>query len=219
MKSMLRKVLFAVLTIVFLLFAAGAFGSSETNEPFYVASTRYDTAIDQLENWLELIGQPVEKLEQIIDVFDNLENYEMSRAFGYYTRVLMKTVEHEFDYNYKFWSEMLLENTEFQEYLANTIKSRHIGTVENLLNYAKGLEAELQGDYEQAASYYIQCLNYYDASKRYEKTGGTENRQWYEQGLELMEQGNLAEALKAFEKANGYSDSFERIEFPEKPRH
>lgn len=187
--------------------------ASETGEQFYIASVQYDTAINQLEKWLEQVGQPADKLEQIIEIFDQLENYEMSRAFGYYTKVLMKTVNSEFDYDYRFWIQMLSENTAFQEYLKNTIKSNSIGTVEDLLNYANGIEAEKQGDYVQAGSYYLQCLNYYDASRRYEKTGGTENKSWYEQGREFMEQGKLDEAIQAFEKANGYSDSLERIQF------
>ncbi len=203
-----KKILSIVLSLLLMssLSGTGMASSVEKEE-------RYNTAILQLESWLEQTGQPVSGLEQVYDVFESLGGYEMSRAFGYYTRVLAKCVNKEFDYDYTFWTQMLESNTVFQEYLKNTVKSPSIGTVDDLLNYAHGIQAEQEGDIGKAGSFYLLCLNYYDASIRYEKIAGESSRSFYEQGRALMQEGKFEEAIEAFENARGYGDSLDRIAF------
>ncbi len=210
MNRVKKKILCVAIAVsVLLLLSLSGTGTASSAEK----EERYNTAILQLESWLEQAGQPVSNLEQVSDVFDSLGGYEMSRAFVYYTRILIKCARQEFDYDYNFWIQMLESNAAFQEYLGNTIKSPSIETTEDLLHYARAVDAEKRGDAAEAGSLYLKCLNYYDASVRYERIVADSNKSQYEKGRTLMEEGRIGEAIEAFEKANGYGDSLERIVF------
>ncbi len=179
-------------------FSAGA-GNEET----------YNGAILGLENWLETPGKPVEELQQIAVSFESLQNYEMSRQFEYYTIVLLKALTENFDFDYAFCISMLELDESFQTFLTDTLNSKTIRPVPELIYYVRGREAELNGDIVTAIGMYADSIDFYDAGERFENLA----TDVYARARKLMNNDDLVGAYHMFSKIKEYSDSAERMEY------
>ncbi|QUC66375.1 hypothetical protein [Aristaeella hokkaidonensis] len=203
------KGMISILLIVMILFAGVSIADASSMEK----EELYNATIHQLESWLQTPGRPAAELEQIIASFDSLQSYKMSKGFNYFTNVLLKAIQGSFDFDYKFWINMLEQNESFQEYIHNDINSLSILSVPEMLNYVKGREAEQNGDITAAITFYANSINFYDASDRYKSLAMGEYASKYAKARELMNNNELVSAYRLFAEINGYDDSIQRMDY------
>ncbi len=181
-------------------FPATALTSQEKEE-------QYNAAVQQLETYLESSGNSSAELAGIRAAFEELGGYGYSRFLGYYTAVLMMTAEEEYNYDLFTLLDMMSVNTRFCAYLEDLRESSSIGTVLELEAYVGAREQEHRGNLAQAWEGYRQCLNFFDADRRYMEIKPDGDKKEYEKAKELLRQGDYAGAYYGFISANKYGDS------------
>ena len=209
----LHRILAVLITVslfMFLLPAGPAGADHSTTEE---KETAYNAAIAELETWLETPGEDPALLENCINVFRELEGYKFSYEFSsYYIPLLKYSVEEEFSFNSRRIIGRLEEGNErFRDYL-QSLGNSPIQTVSALVAYARGREAQYNGDTGLALQYYRQCDGFYDSAQRIDALYGDSCRDAYERGMAYLEEGNLTEAYFCFEQAGGYADSAELMQ-------
>ena len=170
----------------------------------------YAAAILQLETYLESAGNSSAELAGVHASFDALGGYEQSRFLSYYTSVLMKIADEEYDYELYMFLDMLERNQSFNAYLKETLKGSSIGSVEELKAYAHGREYEHDGANSEAIACYGECLNYFDASARYFSLQQDKDQAVYNEAAAMLSRGDLAGAYFKFSEILRYKDSKER---------
>ena len=168
---------------------------------------KYSAAILQLEVYLQSAGNSSAELFGIRSSFDSLGGYEQSRFLGYYTSVLMKIADEEYDYELYMFLDMLERNQSFNAYLKESLKGSSIGSVEELKAYAHGREYEHDGANSEAINCYSECLNYFDASARYFKLQREKDQSIYDEAAAMLNRGDLAGAYFKFSDILRFKDS------------
>ena len=170
----------------------------------------YNAAILQLETYLESAGNSSAELAGVRAAFDALGGYEQSRFLSYYTSVLMKIADEEYDYELYMFLDMLERNQSFNAYLKETLKGSSIGSVEELKSYTHGRVYEHDGANSEAIACYGECLNYFDASARYFLLQQDKDQSVYDEAAAMLNRGDLAGAYFKFSENLRYKDSKER---------
>lgn len=120
----------------------------------------YDASLEELECYLN--GMESAPLEDLFMNFSELGRFEMSAELAVYTDVLCNLERDEYGRIF-LYLDVLKMNTEFCQFLE---ESAYLGTIEELENYARGRQAEANGDSEAAAGYYSQCMSFMDSMTR-----------------------------------------------------
>lgn len=120
----------------------------------------YDASLEELECYLN--GIESAPLEDLFMNFSELGRFEMSAELAVYTDVLCNLERDEYGRIF-LYLDVLKMNTEFCQFLE---ESDYLGTIEELENYARGRQAEANGDSEAAAGYYSQCMSFMDSMTR-----------------------------------------------------
>ena len=175
---------------------------------------KYNNVILELESFMESSSTLTARLDSLLFSLDELGGYEQSKPLSNYISVLIKVINNEFDYDYQFNLEMVDKNKEFQQYLKDTLKSSSILTVSHLKNYATGRENEYNNKIDNALKYYEKCLNFFDASTRYQNLTEKAYDTKYEQAMKLFREGKFEEAYFLFQAiGKKYKDTADRMAY------
>ncbi len=206
--QVLRRLSLLMVTLIVLTSALPAGAAPLTS---LEKESMYAAAITDLETYLESYGKSGSSLWGIEQVFDRLGGYEHSRSLMYYTQVLAKVAEEEYDFDLDILLDMLEHNLAFNEYLDDALKGSAIRSVSNLKNYVTARELEHGGRNQEALEYYRQCLSFFDANDRYYHLTLSENKAEYDRALSLLRQGDYAGAYTTFAAVSNYGDSAARM--------
>ncbi len=197
-----RKCIWIIAVILALTVAVPAFALTSLEK-----EELYQGAVQELETYLEESENDAGRLYGIQDTFQQLGGYEESRFLGYYVDVLIHLAEEEYD----FWLDnrltMLQNNAEFAAYLQDSLKGSSLGSASTLAKYAEARQLEHEGRIEAAAEAYYACLDFYDASLRYNALVERTYDAQYTEANNLMKQGAYASAYIMLRKLGKYRDS------------
>ena len=192
MKSF-RQIITILLVCVLCFFSISAYAMTTVDKENY-----YSAAVTQLETYLETYGNSSAELAGILSAFNESGGYAQSKFLGYYTSILMKIADEEYDFALTTYLDILEVNTDFNDYLQDALKGSSIGTVDNLKAYSLARECEHRGDYNKAIEYYKQCTSFYDASDRHLRLINKLYQEIYDQAFKLLSNGNYVEAYFQF---------------------
>ena len=201
MKRRFSIILALTLLSLWALPAYGAPLTSAEKEQLYSAS------VLELETYLEGAGASETALTGIYDNFSRLGGYEQSRPLMYYTRILIKLQNNEYDFDMELLIDTIEHNDIFAEYLTNTLKSSAIQPLEKLKNYVYARYREFNRKNDEALEYYRQCMGFFDADVRYYALVSSTYQQQYDRALELLRAGDYAGGYFALGRILGYNDS------------
>lgn len=153
----------------------------------------YTILLSELEYYLN--DMECMPMEELFLKFSELGRYEMSAQLAVYTDIL-SDLEQD-DYGRIFlYLDVLKMNGEFCAYLE---KNEHLGTITELENYARGRQAELNGDGELAYTYYAQCMSFMDSTSRMLAYRSSDMEAQYQQAYEYYKQGTLEGYQQAYD--------------------
>ncbi|MBR4236171.1 MAG: fibronectin type III domain-containing protein [Clostridia bacterium] len=169
----------------------------------------FNKTLSELEAYLSELKEDPARLNSIALRFYELGGIPQSRQFWYYVNVLLKVATGEFDFELENSLFILTQTASFSQFL-DKLDNSPIGSVEKLTAYVNARRAERDSNTEAALEYYLECMDFFDSTDRYDTLLGQNLRTLYERGSTYLRGNNPAAAYWAFQSAGNYSDAAER---------
>ena len=168
----------------------------------------YASAQAELTKYLE--GESSMSIGQIGEIFEELSAYKMSASFTNYVHVLQNVEEERYGQ-----IGVLISRIRRDDAFCASLSDAGYATVDELESYARGRQAEAEGDATLAISYYDQCASLLDSMVRIARLEDALLSDQYQQALTWYEAGTPEGYEKAFELFTGlaqigYNDSADR---------